>query len=263
MKSRKKRASKKPVKAESAKARLLQELSSRGIRLKASVIRLFTGCYLAVLLLAATGAGAQSTVLDFKAVFTGTKTRLYWSAAAGPTLNYFSVERSWNGRDFETIGLVGPGQGSGALTTFQYIDKDYYTSIVYYRLRTVDNKLHATVCANLAGIQVSDESKEFNVSLLPDVPGAIYIDATRLDGEEIIVDAVDNEKQIVANAMLVRSQNKMSFNLVSMRTVKPASYVVSAFFDNRVLKTKIRISPASDSGAYKVTDPVPVNLTRK
>ena len=47
--------------------------------------------------------------------------------------DYFEVQRSANGVDFTTIGIVQPGQ-----TTYVFTDKQPLTGYNYYRLKAVD-----------------------------------------------------------------------------------------------------------------------------
>ena len=101
------------------------------------------------------------------------------------------MERSWNGEQFETIGLVRPQGEAGAPGQYRFIDKDYYTSVVYYRLRRVDHALQSTLAGQLACIQLAEDFKEFVITPLSGLPGSLYADGSRLPAGNIIVDAVD------------------------------------------------------------------------
>jgi hypothetical protein len=243
---------------------VLQALSARGIRFTRSALRLIAGTAATCALVAAWFvAPAQQEVLTFKAQFSGSKTRLYWTTAPGLQVNYFAVERSWNGRSFETVGLVSPQGDDAAFGRYSFIDKDYYSSMVYYRLRVVDDRLGSDIQGNLVGIQLSPDAREFVVRPLADMAGSVYIDVMQLDGQEIIVDAVDGEGQIIANAILHTDRHEYAFEMKPVRDLPDGTYTVSAFFDQQVLKTRVTVkaaaAPTSEAGGTYH----PLNFTQR
>ena len=69
-----------------------------------------------------------------------------WSTASEDNNDYFEVERSYDGENFESIGKVA-GFGVGTTTeTHEYslLDKDPCNGIVYYRLKQVDIDMNST-----------------------------------------------------------------------------------------------------------------------
>ena len=63
---------------------------------------------------------------------------LKWSTASEKDNDYFVVERSQNGLDFEPIGQV-PGSGtSSIINNYRFIDTTPYSGTSYYRIRQVD-----------------------------------------------------------------------------------------------------------------------------
>jgi hypothetical protein len=237
-----------PVPRPAGSLQWVQALSARGIRIKESILKMAAGMMAVGLLACAPRAMAQDAVLSFKAHFNGQKTKLYWSTAPGTRFNYFAIERSWNGERFETIGLVGAQDESSGLDAYAFTDKDYYSSIVYYRLRLVGQDMRSRVVGNIIAIQLSEDAKAFNIAPYREVPGAVYIDGFRLPDDEIIVDAVNREKQIIANGILKKQDGEPAFAMQTVRKLKPGTYVISAFFDNRVLKTKLVVrEPSRDT----------------
>ncbi len=233
---------------------LVKIFSARGIRIKESVIRLAAGLT-ACLLLGLSGVKAQDPVLAFKAHFTGEKIRLYWTVAPGTSYNYFAIERSWNGKQFETVGLVAAEGTASTLDTRSFTDKDYYSTIVYYRLRLVGQDLQSAVVGNIVALQLSEDAREFRISPFRDMPGAVYIDGKKLEADEIIVDAVNREKQIIANGILKKHKGEMAFIMQDVRKLKPGPYVVSAFFNHKVHKTLlVIIEPPAGSAAEEGPD---------
>jgi hypothetical protein len=80
-------------------------------------------------------------LVSFSAAWSGKAPLLVWTTASEKNNAYFEVERSFNGKSFETVGhLVGAGTTT-ARTNYQFTDvtlSHTAAAIVYYRLRQVD-----------------------------------------------------------------------------------------------------------------------------
>lgn len=63
---------------------------------------------------------------------------LNWKTASEIDNEYFSVERSSNGRDFHTIGRVEGNNTTDQTTEYQYLDEVFVAGDYYYRLKQVD-----------------------------------------------------------------------------------------------------------------------------
>ena len=92
------------------------------------------------------GGGADETwpaplpieLIYFSATTKNKKVELSWATASEENFNYFSIERSFDGREFKEIAQV-TGKGS----SFQRLDYSYNDNfpaigISYYRLRSID-----------------------------------------------------------------------------------------------------------------------------
>lgn len=73
------------------------------------------------------------SLLSFQAELTGSVVQVTWKTAVEENLKHFEVQRSANGVDFSTIGIVQPGQ-----TSYLFTDKEPLVGYNYYRLRSVD-----------------------------------------------------------------------------------------------------------------------------
>ncbi|CAG5007098.1 hypothetical protein DYBT9275_03963 [Dyadobacter sp. CECT 9275] len=66
------------------------------------------------------------------------KVKLTWSTSWEKNNSHFEVERSYNARNFETIGRVEGKGDITSLTQYQFYDNRPYGGINYYRLKQVD-----------------------------------------------------------------------------------------------------------------------------
>jgi len=77
-------------------------------------------------------------LLSFSGKPTGTTVELNWSTGSERTSDYFMVERSQDGVQFQPIGRVEAAGNSGSLNEYVLVDKAPLQGTNYYRLRQVD-----------------------------------------------------------------------------------------------------------------------------
>ncbi len=78
-------------------------------------------------------------LLYFKAEDAGDQTALLtWSTASEINSKYFSIERSADGLDYKTIGVVPASGNSSTVINYTFLDESPYDGDNYYRLKQVD-----------------------------------------------------------------------------------------------------------------------------
>ncbi|MBK0404368.1 T9SS type A sorting domain-containing protein [Adhaeribacter sp. BT258] len=77
-------------------------------------------------------------LVSFKAEKTNQAVNLNWETASEKNNDFFAVERSADGRNFETIGQVKGTGNSNALIAYAFADKNPVTGVSYYRLKQTD-----------------------------------------------------------------------------------------------------------------------------
>jgi hypothetical protein len=96
------------------------------------------------------------------------KVTVHWSTASEVNNDYFLIESSDDGYDFEYVSAAIDGAGnSSSLLHYSWVDEERSTDTKYYRLSQVDyngeSKILNTVsakCADLSGINIVSFSKE-------------------------------------------------------------------------------------------------------
>ena len=63
---------------------------------------------------------------------------LTWITATEVKSDYFEIEKSLDGSNFETINRTAAAYNSNSQLQYNYLDTDYNTNIAYYRLKSVD-----------------------------------------------------------------------------------------------------------------------------
>ena len=62
---------------------------------------------------------------------------LTWSTMVETNNNFFAVERSTDGVNFEWVGSIDAKENSSSLTEYSYLDESPYGQTLYYRLKQV------------------------------------------------------------------------------------------------------------------------------
>ena len=77
-------------------------------------------------------------LLYFTGYVKGTNVILEWATASEENNDYFSIQRSKDGKNFETIGTVDGAGTSNEVIEYLYVDKKPYKGVNYYRLKQTD-----------------------------------------------------------------------------------------------------------------------------
>ena len=74
----------------------------------------------------------------FKAEMINEISSLEWATASEKNSDYFEVQKSIDGRNFEAIGRVGAAGNSTEKRIYHFVDQHLLPTVVYYRLKQVD-----------------------------------------------------------------------------------------------------------------------------
>lgn len=77
-------------------------------------------------------------LLHFDVMMAENFNKIYWATSSERDNNYFIVERSYDGKNFESIGKVDGAGNSTDVLNYSFIDYNMKSGVVYYRLKQVD-----------------------------------------------------------------------------------------------------------------------------
>ena len=140
------------------------------------------------------------TIISFTAQWQNNDALLIWKTASESNHSHFEVERSTDGIHFEYIGRVNSAGNSSIVNNYHYSDLNIksklYTSILYYRLKSVD-KDGKSVYTAVVILQHSKKGNELIYAVYPN-PAQQYIMIT---GTQELVD-----QQITIRLMTLNGQ---------------------------------------------------------
>ncbi len=152
------------------------------------------------------------SMIYFNGKATGSGSQLNWATASEKNSEVFVVERSVNGKDFETIGSVKAAGSSNQKITYSFTDRTVQTNATaYYRLRQVDldGTFEYSAIVTIAGNKGAELSavaypnpfnESLNLKLNTGISKGEVIIRT-IDGKEVYRQAV-NENAPVNNLTL-------------------------------------------------------------
>jgi hypothetical protein len=124
---------------------------------------------------------------------------LQWKTASEINSNYFVIQKSSNGKDFESIGTVAAAGNSSTLKTYSFTDYTPFSYINYYRIIIVDKdnskefsnivqvKSANDKALDIVAAQVNGNNHTFNVTV-----------ASKQD-QLVLLSVVDNEGRALFN----------------------------------------------------------------
>jgi hypothetical protein len=144
------------------------------------------------------GAPLPITLLSFNAVWANNRqsqARVYWSTASEENNDYFDVQRSADGANWQHVARVqGAGTSINTLN-YQILDKNPLHGISYYRLRQVDFDGTATLTHV---VSLKREIYEAAISVYPNpANNQFQISFEGFKSEEVSVNILDNSGRII------------------------------------------------------------------
>ncbi|PZR35219.1 MAG: hypothetical protein DI538_15550 [Azospira oryzae] len=186
--------------------------------------------------LGVSGGPLPVTLIGFSYSLTNNGIALKWSTATELNFDYFNVQRSLDGRKFETIAQV---KGNGTTTTrhdYSYFDSNPIAGTSYYRLQSVDFdkytetfnviavSLEATPDVVLFPIPVVDSHLYLQLNFAPKEEIAVTIySATGIEKTRAFIKASETNAQLNVSldpGVYIVKMSSIDFNKVSHIVVK-------------------------------------------
>ena len=129
-------------------------------------------------------------LLSFDAIFSGEQVDLSWATAFEYNNDYFTIERSIDGVDFELLTHVAGTGNNGQTLYYTATDRDPYYGVSYYRLKQTDYDGTSETFPMVA-VQYQPEN-EIKIEVYPNPAQREFsVDITGQEGEELRVVVLD------------------------------------------------------------------------
>jgi len=178
-------------------------------------------------------------LIDFTYTVTD-NVNLYWSTASEINNDYFEIEKSTDGINFEHIGGVNGNGNSNSIIDYNYIDKNPLNGISYYRLKQVDfdGKFE------YSKIIAVEYEKQFSFNVYPNPinsGGILSLEFANTEQKEVLVVVNDIYGRELYTKILITHQNGFVVACDCMDRLPSGTYIIMATSQNNIYKKKLVI----------------------
>lgn len=139
----------------------------------------------------------------FKGLVEGKDVYLYWETASELNNDYFTLEKSRNGKDFETLGTIAGNGTVNTLSNYSFTDDHPYLGMSFYRLSQTDYD-GTTEVFPMISVVFSPNSDDFIVSPNPLKNSTVQLKATgKAKNEQFVFRIVDLQGRMIEENQLV------------------------------------------------------------
>ncbi len=179
-------------------------------------------------------------LLTFQAMYNNGIVELNWSTATEINNDYFEIERSFNGEEFETILTVdGAGNSSSIIDYFER-DIEPLSGVSFYRLKQTDYDGTFTY-SDIVPMKINENQTDFSVFTNPTSPDNIKVNFDGMKGKEVLLVIRDIEgKEFYSKMQVVESDHQLTA-IQTDRNVPDGIYLIIASSDDQLFSKKIVI----------------------
>ena len=168
------------------------------------------------------------TLLSFSAVPNDNQVDIAWATSSETNTAYFTVERSKDGVNFESLTTAKAAGNSSMINNYSAVDANPYPSISYYRLKliNIDGSINYSKT-----IQVNFNASGLTFNIYPNpvsATAAAYLSVSGLSANtEIKVGVYDIlGKKILSNNYTIGNVGINNFNISTNANFHPGLYIV-------------------------------------
>ncbi|MCV9388009.1 T9SS type A sorting domain-containing protein [Reichenbachiella ulvae] len=170
---------------------------------------------------------------DLEATDSGVK--ITWETLSEVNFSHFEVQRSNDGRFFESIAEIGSSGSEVDGASYSYLDEQVKSQLVYFRLNAIDydgsNEIFETKSINVTGLQ----SEELNI-----YPNPLVGQKLTLSLPESISEKQVSIFDLQGNQIYTSHSNETRLEIQNLN-LQPGIYFVNLEVDGHQLKQKLLV----------------------
>ncbi|MEO5572789.1 MAG: hypothetical protein ABIT08_15525, partial [Bacteroidia bacterium] len=148
-----------------------------------------------------------------------------WTTASEINNDYFTIERSRNGRDFEEAGKVNGAGNSTVAINYSFIDKDPYKGIAYYRLKQTDSNGQFSYSQIVkVTIKMGDGNDNIFIPTLVDSEINIHLSTGNTDYEQMYFMLLSADGKLIMQKNFRKEEMKNSYLTISRNHLTSGIY---------------------------------------
>ncbi len=188
------------------------------------------------------GGALPVELLSFTGKYNNKNAQLNWSTSSEINNNYFDIERSFDGKLFEKIGMQKGAGNSSSIIDYQFIDNtlstiNYQLSKVYYRLRQIDFD-GSEQLTNVINIRLDDALSTNSVSISPN-PFTDIFSITTKSNSELALTVYDVNGRMINQSMHKNKVGSNTYYIDVLSEMKPGFYYLQIIIDGETTTQKL------------------------
>ena len=152
----------------------------------------------------------------------GNYNQLSWSTLSESNNDFFTVQRSDDGRHWKDITTIKGKGYSSTKSTYSYNDFNYFSPLTYYRLKQTDFNGETTF-SNIVSIENNTQS---NIKLYPN-PTSNVVNVSSLKSDILLIELYNQTGQL----LLSKNVNNKFFKL-NLSNYKNGIYILKTTHQN-------------------------------
>lgn len=181
------------------------------------------------------------TLLYFDAIPKNGRVQLKWITGTEINNDYFTVERSAEGINFEPLQKITGSGNSNVTLHYETTDEYPLNGISYYRLRQTDFDGKFTF-SPVRSVDFSANEFDFTVFPNPAHAGLVNAKLNGKEGDKIIVVLYDSQgNEVYSLVQMITKTGEVEVALDPSGKLSPGIYLVNASSDNKLLRKKLII----------------------
>ncbi|MFM7187783.1 MAG: T9SS type A sorting domain-containing protein [Armatimonadota bacterium] len=181
------------------------------------------------------------TLLHFTATLEGDHGALSWSTASEINNDYFTLERSWNGIQFEPIHFE-PGAGNSTnVISYRHLDRDVVLSgrkVVYYRLKQTDFDGSFTYTEPIA-LELYYKGKDDFIVYPNPFNGSFSIAIGSIANGPLTIELTDMAGKTVSKQEISRTSSHEIVSIGGLEQLAAGVYTLSIRSDGRTIHKRV------------------------
>jgi len=178
-------------------------------------------------------------LISFNAVLNDSKVDLSWATASETNNDFFTIERSKNGLNWENILQVDGAGNSNTVINYFDADQQPLTGISYYRLKQTDFDGNFSYSNVEVVHNFNESSAQINAFPNPNDGNSFNLEFTGFGDEEVLVVVRDIQGKEYYSKMYLVNDNNTIYAVSLTDKLAVGTYLITASSDENLVSKKI------------------------
>ena len=184
----------------------------------------------------------ESNPIDFRGVFNNNRAQLHWQVQHNFQAQYFEVERSLDGTNFESISLVNKDASMITSASYKYLDdaENLTGTNIYYRIKMVG--AGGTKYSNMINFSINPILKN-KVTVFPNpVKDFLQIQVCAITSGKIKIDIFEVSGKLVLSSGSTIKKGYHVIRLAGLANKQSGVYLALIYIGDQLFRHKIMVT---------------------